>query len=218
MTPYRPFLSNETGILILHCHFLPSARDGSRHLQTVPRLWAIFDRDVSFSFLYSFFFTRVTKFSAWNGNVWCRRKLPNWNASQRFFFLSAFPNFQRFSWNLSRASWLSWLDDLKMLTSVLCCTSRSVSSPWWASSEEKEASESWTSRLEVREFAGKSKGKTLYPLIKDGTTKTTKRRTYYKFEATAINGSGRFPIARHRWEPSSLRCVTRMLRNSTAQK
>lgn len=66
--------------------------------------------------------------------------------------------------------------------------------------KKKEASESWTSRLEVRVFADKSKGKTLYPLIKDGTTKT------------------RFPIARHRREPSSLRCVTRMLRNSTAQK
>lgn len=139
----------------------------------------------------------VTKFSVWNRNIRCRQKLPNWNTSQRFLFLSAFPNFQRFSWNLNRASWLSWLDDLKMLTSMFCCTSRSVSSPWW---KKKEASESWTSRLEVRVFADKSKGKTLYPLIKDGTTKT------------------RFPIARHRREPSSLRCVTRMLRNSTAQK
>lgn len=110
-----------------------------------------------------------------------------------------------------------WLEDVDF--NVLLHFQEHLS-PWWASlvKKKKEASETWTSRLTVRMFADKSKGETLYPLIKDGTTKTAKKRTSDKFKATAVNGSGRFLIARHRWEPLSLRCVTRMLRNSTAQK
>lgn len=79
-----------------------------------------------FSFIYLFFSMCATKLSVWNRNIWCMQKIPNWNASQWFLFLSAFPNFQPFGWNFNRASWLSWLDDLKMLISMFCCTSRSA--------------------------------------------------------------------------------------------
>lgn len=146
---------------------------------------------------------RLTKFSVWNRNVWCRQQLPNWNTWQRFF--------QRFSWNLNRASWLSWWDDLKMLTSMFCCTSRSTSSPWWASLGKKRRPVS-PEPADLKSGCSliNQRAKLYIPWSKMEQQKRQRRQP-------TINSKQR-QLTVPPWETPSLRCVTRMLRNSTAQK